>query len=112
MEPYVYAQTVAARASFDEGAARNSWLTGTAAWTFVNISQYILGIKPTPDGLCNEPCLPAHLTEYTVSRRYRGSLYRIHVKQTGKPSLSVDGVPFQGDVLPNGKAEYLVEVTV
>ena len=112
VEPYVYAQTVAARASFDEGAARNSWLTGTAAWTFVNISQYILGIKPTPTGLTVKPCLPAFLTEYTVSRRYRGSLYRIHVKQTGAASLSVDGEPFAGDVLPNGKAEYLVEVTV
>ena len=112
VEPYVYAQTVAARASFDEGAARNSWLTGTAAWTFVNISQYILGIIPTPEGLTVKPCLPGALTEYTVSRRYRGSLYRIHVRQTGEPSLSVDGVPLAGDVLPNGKAEYQVEVTV
>jgi cellobiose phosphorylase len=112
VEPYVYAQTVAARASFDEGAARNSWLTGTAAWTFVNISQYILGIKPTPDGLRIDPCLPAHLTEYTVTRRYRGSLYRIHVKQTGTASLSVDGTPVSGHVLPCGKDVYAVEVTV
>ena len=112
VEPYVYAQTVAARASFDEGAARNSWLTGTAAWTFVNISQYILGIIPTPDGLSVKPCLPGFLTDYTVNRRYRGSLYRIHVKQTGIQSLSVDGAPLAGNILPCGKSEYLVEVTV
>ena len=112
VEPYVYAQTVAARASFDEGAARNSWLTGTAAWTFVNISQYILGIKPTPDGLSVDPCLPAHLTAYTVDRKYQGSVYHIHVKQTGARSVSVDGAPITGNILPKGKKEYHVEVTL
>ena len=112
VEPYVYAQTVAARSSFDEGAARNSWLTGTAAWTFVNISQYILGIKPTPDGLFVDPCLPGFLTEYTVHRKYQGSAYHIHVKQTGKASLSVDGAPITGNLLPKGEKEYYVEVTL
>ena len=108
----INAQTVAARASFHEGAARNSWLTGTAAWTFVNISQYILGIKPTPDGLSVDPCLPGFLTDYTVHRRYRGSLYHIRVKQTGTPSVTVDGAPIPGNILPFGKQEYTVEVTV
>ena len=113
VEPYVYAQTVAARASYDEGAARNSWLTGTAAWTFVDISQYILGVKPTPDGLTVDPCLPRGLSEYTVCRRYRGALYRIHVRQTGNYSLTVDGQPVEGRLIPNaGKQEYHVEVTV
>ena len=113
VEPYVYAQTVAARASCDEGAARNSWLTGAAAWTFVNISQYILGVKPTPEGLRIDPCLPEELGEYTVRRRYRGSLYRIHVRRTGTWSLTVDGTPVNGKLIPNtGKTEYRVEVTV
>ena len=112
VEPYVYAQTVAARASFEEGAARNSWLTGTAAWTFVNISQYILGIKPTPEGLSMDPCLPEFLTDYTVTRRYRGSTYRIHVAKTGAHSLTVDGQPVSGKVLPAGKDTYIVEVTL
>ena len=112
VEPYVYAQTVAARASFDEGAARNSWLTGTAAWTFVNISQYILGIKPTPDGLSVDPCLPGFLTEYTVDRQYQGSVYHIHVKQTGSRSVSVDGAPIPSNILPKGNEEYYVEVTL
>ena len=113
VEPYVYAQTVAARASCDEGAARNSWLTGTAAWTFVDISQYILGIRPTPEGLTVDPCLPGELKEYTVRRRYRGALYRIHVRQTGTYSLTVDGQPVEGKRIPDaGKTEYYVEVTV
>ena len=103
----------AARASYEEGAARNSWLTGTASWTFVNISQYILGIKPTLKGLSVVPCLPKELDEYTVDRRYRGAMYHIHVKQTGEAGMSVDGVKVAGNVIPDtGKKEYLVEVTV
>ncbi len=113
VEPYVYAQTVAARASFEEGAARNSWLTGTASWTFVNISQYILGVKPTLEGLCIDPCLPTGFGEYTVTRKFRGSIYHIHVKQTGAYSLSVDGKKLAGKIIPcTGKNEYDVEVTV
>jgi len=105
---------VAARASYDEGAARNSWLTGTAAWTFVNISQYILGIKPTPDGLKIDPCLPEELTEYSVVRRYRGGVYHIHIVKTGTYSLTVDGITVDGKIVPlvEGKNEYCVEVRV
>jgi len=113
VEPYVYAQTVAARASFEEGAARNSWLTGTASWTFVNISQYILGIKPTLAGLSVDPCLPADFGDYTVTRRFRGAVYHIHVRQTGGYSLTVDGEILPGKVIPDtGKKEYNVEVSV
>lgn len=113
VEPYVYAQTVAARASYEEGAARNSWLTGTASWTFVNISQYILGVKPTLEGLSIDPCLPADFGEYTITRRFRGAVYHIHVVQTGAYSLTVDGAPVSGKVIPaTGKDSYTVEVTV
>ena len=113
VEPYVYAQTVAARASYEEGAARNSWLTGTASWTFVNISQYILGVKPTLEGLSIDPCLPADFGEYTITRRFRGAVYHIHVVQTGAYSLTVDGAPVSGKVIPaTGKDNYTVEVTV
>ncbi len=113
-EPYVYAQTVAARASFQEGAARNSWLTGAAAWSFVSVSQYILGVKPSPAGLRVEPCLPGELDQYTVRRRYRDALYVIHVRRTGKRSMTVDGEPAEGTLIPirPGKTEYHVEVTV
>lgn len=114
VEPYVYAQTVAARESYDEGAARNSWLTGTAAWTFVNISQYILGIKPSLNGLTVEPCLPENMKEYSVIRQYQGAVYKIHVTKTGTYSLSVDGVLASGKTIQPiaGKKKYIVEVTV
>ena len=114
VEPYVYAQTVAARDSYEEGAARNSWLTGTAAWTYVNISQYILGIRPTLDGLMVSPCVPKQLGPYTVVRSYQGAVYEIHVRPTGVYSLTVDGKTVAGNVIPrqDGKKNYNVEVTV
>ncbi|MEX1307103.1 MAG: glycosyl transferase [Eubacteriales bacterium] len=113
-EPYVYAQTIAARESSSEGEAKNSWLTGTGSWAFVNISQAILGVIPTVDGLCIKPCLPGHLNDYTVDRKFRGTTYHIHIKQTGSYSLTVDGKAIEGNVIPpdNQRTECQVEVTV
>jgi Cellobiose phosphorylase len=112
-EPYVYAQTIAARASSSEGEAKNSWLTGAAAWTFVNVSQAILGVTPTLEGLCLRPCLPDHIDACDIVRRYRGCLYNIHVQRTGAYSLTLDGNPVKGDtLLPDGEKEHQVEVTV
>ena len=62
------------------GEAKNSWLTGTAAWTFVNVSQYIIGIQPTLNGLCIDPCVPADFGDFTVTRKYRDVVYNITVK--------------------------------
>ncbi|MDD3921561.1 MAG: glycosyl transferase, partial [Eubacteriales bacterium] len=113
-EPYVYAQTVAGRASFSEGEAKNSWLSGTAAWTFVNISQSILGIQPDFDGLCVNPCLPAELTGYKLTRIYRGVQYNITVKRTGTASMTVDGKAVAGNMIPYDKSKSVctVEVTI
>jgi len=113
-EPYVYAQTVAGRSSFSEGEAKNSWLTGTAAWMFVFASQHLLGVAPDYDGLRVKPCLPAHIGEATVVRRFRGAEYEITIKRTGKYSLALDGVRLEGDMVPfeKGRAQYRVEVTI
>lgn len=113
-EPYVYSQTVAARASFSEGEAKNSWLTGTAAWAFVNISQAILGVKPTLAGLKIEPCLPGKLDNIELSRRYRGAEYKITIKRTGKKSMKVNGCSAAGNVIAmqDGVNKYIVEVTI
>ena len=80
-EPYVYSQTIAGRSSSSYGEAKNSWLTGTAAWTFVNISQAILGIKPDYDGLKIEPCLPKEISSYKVERFFRGCTYKISIER-------------------------------
>ena len=113
-EPYCYAQTVAARSSHNEGEAKNSWLTGTAAWTFVNVSQYILGIRPELAGLCVKPGLPEFISEMTVDRRFRGADYHIHVRRTGSPSMTADGRPVTGDILPLAPEGTVchVEVTI
>ena len=99
-EPYVYAQTVTGRASGEPGHAKNSWLTGTASWTFVSISQAILGIQPDYDGLRIVPCLPDELKELTVRRQFRGAAYVIHIRQTGTRSAVVNGQAVEGAIVP------------
>lgn len=113
-EPYVYSQTIAGIASKNFGQAKNSWLTGTAAWTFVNISQYILGIRPTLEGLQIKPCLPKSLPGYTAIRYFRNCKYTIHVKPspTGQYILMADGHKLEGDTLPLPNGRTTCEVTV
>ena len=87
------------------GEAKNSWLTGTSAWTFVSISQSILGIKPALDGLEIDPCIPSWLAGYTVKRRFRGAAYVIAVSnpdgvQHGICELAVNGNVQQGRIIP------------
>ena len=84
LEPYVYAQMIAGKDAVRHGEAKNSWLTGTAAWNFVAISQYLLGVRPDFDGLRVHPCLGAEVGKFTVTRKCRGAEYRIHVKNSGK----------------------------
>ena len=118
-EPYVYSQMIAGKDAPSFGEAKNSWLTGTAAWTFLSISQAILGVQPTLDGLSVDPCIPSAWKEYTVHRKYRGADYDITVKnpnavQKGVASVTVDGAPLTGNVLPIAPkgAKVTVEVTM
>jgi cellobiose phosphorylase len=84
-EPYVYAQCLAGKESVKPGEAKNSWLTGTAAWNWLTITQHILGIQPTYNGLLINPCIPSTLKEYTVVRKFREAEYTIKVlNPTGK----------------------------
>ena len=116
-EPYVYSQMVAGIDAPTFGEAKNSWLTGTAAWTFFNVSQYILGVQPTLDGLKIDPCIPHTLPGFTVTRRYRGAVYHIRVEnpdavQKGVKRVTVNGSPIPGNVLPIAAPGETVEVTV
>ena len=112
-EPYCYSQTVTGRASGAPGHAKNSWLTGTASWTFLSVSQAILGVSPDYDGLRVRPCVPESWQEYTVFRKFRGCRYTIHVRRTGVRSLAVDGKALTGDLVPiSTKNECTVEVTL
>ena len=116
-EPYVYSQMVAGKDAPNFGEAKNSWLTGTAAWTFVNISQYILGIQPTLQGLKIDPCIPGDFGDFTVTRKYRGVTYHIQVSnpdhvEKGVASMTVDGTAVKGNLIPFSKEKDQVEVKV
>ena len=116
-EPYVYSQMIAGRDAAAFGEAKNSWLTGTAAWTFVNISQYILGIQPTLDGLRIAPCIPAVMPGFTVTRTYRGAVYEIAVDnaagvEKGVKCITADGAPCVDGILPAAPAGTTVHVKV
>lgn len=104
-EPYVYAQMVAGRDAVRHGEAKNSWLTGTAAWTFTSISQFILGIQPEYEGLKVDPCIPKDMKGYSVRRTFRNAQYEITVDNTagvekGVKSITVDGDAIEGQILP------------
>ena len=117
MEPYVYSQMIAGKDAPNFGQAKNSWLTGTAAWNFYVISNYILGIKPDWDGLKIDPCIPHTWDGYKISRRFRGATYEIDIRNPqhvcrGVKSVCVDGKAVDGNVLPvfaDGKV-HAVEV--
>ena len=115
-EPYVYAQMTAGRDAAKPGEAKNSWLTGTAAWSWVVATQGILGICPDFDGLRIKPCLPQGWPEVVVTRRYRGATYHITIRNPAPAPgrrtvhLSVDGKPVAGDVIPVAPAGQTVQV--
>ena len=118
-EPYVYSQMVAGADAYIPGEAKNSWLTGTAAWTFVNVSQHILGVYPTHKGLSIDPCVPKDFGSFTLTRKFREGTYNIKVMnpdnvEKGVKSLTVDGKSVEGCIVPyeKGKTEYDVVVTM
>ncbi len=117
-EPYVYAQIIAGRNAPTHGEAKNSWLSGTAAWNYVAITQWILGIRPEHSGLRVAPVIPAEWPGFNATRIFRGVTYRITVERRGPGnavSLTVDGRPVAGDIVPfppTGQAEVQVQVVL
>ena len=104
-EPYVYAQMIAGKDASRHGEAKNSWLTGTAAWNFVAVSQYILGVHPQYDGLKIDPSIPSAWDGFKLTRVFRGATYNITVANPnhvckGVVKLVVDGKEMSGNVIP------------
>jgi cellobiose phosphorylase len=94
---------IAGKDAPSHGEAKNSWLSGTAAWNFVAISQWILGVRAEHNGLRIDPCVPADWGDFGVTRRFRGATYRITVRKskgsTGRvSSLLVDGRAIEGNI--------------
>jgi cellobiose phosphorylase len=104
-EPYIYAQMIAGRDAPRHGEAKNSWLTGAAAWDFVAITQWILGIRPEFEGLRIDPCIPSDWDGYSARRRFRGRSFQIHVHNPrhvcrGVARMQIDGEDFSAPCIP------------
>jgi cellobiose phosphorylase len=118
-EPYVYSQMIAGKDAYKPGEAKNSWLTGTAAWNYAAITQHILGIRPALEGMTIDPCIPTKWDGFKVSRKFRGYTLNIEVKNPnhiskGIKEITVDGKPIEGNLIPvleKGKV-YDVQVTM
>ncbi len=107
---------IAGRDAATFGEAKNSWLSGTAAWNYVAITQWILGIRPSYFGLEIAPIVPQEWAEFSVTRRFRNVTYKINVTRIGpgnESNLVIDGKPLEGNVVPipaGGQTEVLVRV--
>jgi cellobiose phosphorylase len=115
VEPYVYCQNICGPEHPQYGLGRNAWLTGTAAWTYVAGTQYLLGIRPTFQGLQIEPVLPSDWPGFSATRVFRGVTYQIQVTRGETASLVVNGQPLSGNIVPfpqHGETELHIEVRI
>ena len=116
-EPYVYSQMIAGADAPRHGEAKNSWLTGTAAWTFVNVSQHIVGVYPTHNGLQINPCVPKGFGDFTITRKYRNTTYNITVTnpkdvEKGVKEMLVNGVAISGNIIPYDESQKEADVVI
>ena len=117
-EPYVYAQMIAGRDAPTHGEAKNSWLTGTAAWNYYAITQWILGIRTSYHGLQIAPVVPKNWRGFKATRKFRGVTYNIEVERAGagnNVALAVNGVAVKGNVVPlpsDGRQQVSVKVSL
>ncbi|MNG12360.1 N,N'-diacetylchitobiose phosphorylase [compost metagenome] len=119
MEPYVYAQMIAGKDAVRHGEAKNSWLTGTAAWNYVAITQAILGVQADFDGLRIDPCIPQSWNRLEITRVFRGDTYRIVITNDDHVSKGVKSIKLNGQLLDQtvvpvvgDGGEHLIEVAL
>jgi cellobiose phosphorylase len=109
-EPYVYSQMIAGKEAKRHGEAKNSWLTGTAAWNYVAIAEYILGIRPEFDGLLIEPKIPLELNDITIKRVFRETLYEINIKHGENKGIYKNNTKLESNIIKND--EKYIKLTV
>ena len=109
---------IAGRDAPTHGEAKNSWLTGTAAWNYCAVTQWILGIRADYDGLLIAPVIPRNWDGFRASRTFRGVKYEIEVERLGPGNqvcVEVDGIPIAGNLIPlptNGAKTVAVKATL
>jgi cellobiose phosphorylase len=109
VEPYVYSQMTAGKDASRPGEAKNSWLTGTAAWNWYAVTEFILGIKPALTGLQIDPCIPADWRGYEVTRRFRNAWYHIKITNPDGVNKGVKSVKLNGTLLTDNIVPILAE---
>lgn len=102
-EPYVYSQMVAGKDAATPGEAKNAWLTGTAAWTFLTISQGFAGIKPDYECLVVDPSVPSDWKEFSVTRKMRGCTYQLNFKNPDGINKGVKHIEINGEIIPGNR---------
>lgn len=101
IEPYVYAQNILADEHPQFGLGRNSWLSGTASWSYQAATQFILGIRPEHGGLRIDPCIPKKWDGFTVQRKFRGATYAVSVQNPDNVSKGIRQVTLNGALIPD-----------
>lgn len=116
-EPYIYSQFSHGPNSPEYGRGAYHWMTGTAAWMFRAVLDYMLGIKAEIDGIRISPCINEEWEKYEVTRPFRKNVYKIMVhnnshKQTGVSYMVVDGERIEGNLVKyiDDAKEHIVEV--
>ena len=117
-EPFCYPQNILGNEHKQFGMGRNAWLSGTASWTYIAGTQYILGVRPSMKGLVVDPCIPKQWPGFSMTRNFRGATYDIRVKNNsgeghGVKSVTVNGDPISGNVVPTfSEGTHIIEVTL
>lgn len=117
-EPYSYPQNILGDEHPQFGLGRNSWLSGTSSWVYQAATKFILGVRPSYEGLIVDPCIPAQWDGFTVTRIFRGCTYHIQVQNPrhiskGSIQLTIDGKACEGNVIPfsqNSECQILAEM--
>jgi cellobiose phosphorylase len=99
-EPYVTPGNIEGPDSPSYGRGGWSWYTGSAAWYFRVMLEWILGVRPTIEGLVIDPCIPARWKSFSVVRTFRGATYRIHVRNPGRTGKGVAQITVNGTATP------------
>ena len=101
VEPYVWAEYVIGKGNKNYGQGAFTWNTGTSVWTYIGLTEHIIGLKPDFDGLIIEPKLPKKIKTVKIKRFFRGSFYEIEIIRSKKEKkLIIDGKEFEGNKIP------------
>jgi len=98
-EPYSYCQFIAGRDHAAYGRAHHPWLTGSSGWNYTAVTKYILGIRPSYDGLVIDPCVPSSWKEFELQRKWRGAIYKIKVKNPDSVEKGVKSIILNGKIV-------------